>query len=103
MNTFNIKVDSKLHRNPDFLEITSGLDFGISEIANETTKKIVQFEDEAIKNALKELGWLSPEEAEILFQAASCLSEFKEGTTHYKQANQDLNYLFSKWMERCKK
>jgi hypothetical protein len=67
MNTFNIKVDSKLHRNPDFLEITSGLCPDLSEIANITTKKIVQFEDEAIKNALKELGWLSPvEHAELL-------------------------------------
>jgi hypothetical protein len=67
MNTFNIKVDSKLYRNPDFLEITSSLCPDLREIANETTKKIVQFEDEAIKNALKKLGWLSPEEhAELL-------------------------------------
>jgi hypothetical protein len=71
VNTFNIKVDSKLHRNPDFLEISSGVDFpysdAISRVGNEMTKKIIQFEDEAIKNALKELGWLSPDEyAELL-------------------------------------
>lgn len=65
-NTIKADVGYSVHKDPDFIKINTTIDFGIDSIYNQVSERIIQMEDGAIKEALKKLGWLSPEEAAML-------------------------------------
>lgn len=66
-NTIKADVSYYVNKNPDYIKIDTTLNSGIDGIHKQLSSRIVQMEDAAIKEALKKLGWVSPEEhAELL-------------------------------------
>jgi hypothetical protein len=66
-HTIKSDVGYSVHKDPDSIQIDTTIGSGLDDIHNQFTRRIVELEDAAIKEALKKLGWLSPEEhAELL-------------------------------------
>lgn len=66
MTTIKADIAYAIHRNPDYIKINTAIDSGVDSIYKQMSGKIIQLEDAAVKEALKKLGWISPEDAEKL-------------------------------------
>ena len=62
----NINVDTKVYRDLIDQSTKYGLDSDYLEMGKSVARRIINLQEQGVKDALKSLGWLSPEEAKQL-------------------------------------
>lgn len=82
-----------------YQELIAG-DYGYPSISQNVTQRVIHLQEQGVREALKRLGYLSPEEAKQLLEAANSLRCFREGTIQYKDADKVVVDMLE---EYCKK
>ena len=85
MNDYEINVVTQF--NKDVIEQWDeyGKGFNLSPL-QEHTKRLIQLQDQGVRDALKKLGWLSPEDSRELLQCCAAFQDYEAFTPPWVSA-----------------
>jgi len=98
MNDHTIKV--KTSYNKDVIE--QSILNPSEDLITQTTKRILYLQEQGVRDALKKLGWLSPDEAKELIDAAGGIRSWREGTKYYEECEDTFVRIAEAWYNRNK-
>jgi len=98
MNDHTIKV--KTSYNKDVIE--QSILNPSEDLITQTTKRILHLQEQGVRDALKKLGWLSPDEAKELIDAAGGIRSWREGTKYYEECEDTFVRIAEDWYNRNK-
>lgn len=97
-----MKYDIKTAYNQDTITLTHGWEGVGHDLLQQKTTEIINLKEQAVQAALNKLGWLSPEEAKELIEAAGGIRSWREGTEYYEDCEATFVRIAEDWYNRDK-